>query len=85
MGLVRWKSVELVGWGRVRRARSMAARPERISDLAAAIALSARTSKSHVLKLTTIALRRGASSNADSVVAGIRPFLAAERETIMAV
>jgi decaprenylphospho-beta-D-ribofuranose 2-oxidase len=38
MGAVRWKSVELSGWGRVRRARSLAARAERISDLAAAIA-----------------------------------------------
>src|SRR5262245_59112149 len=38
MGLVRWKSVELAGWGRVRRARTLAARAERISDLSAAIA-----------------------------------------------
>jgi len=35
MSLVRWKSVELTGWGRVRRARSLAARAERTSDLAA--------------------------------------------------
>jgi decaprenylphospho-beta-D-ribofuranose 2-oxidase len=37
MSSVRWKSVELAGWGRVRRARSLAARAERTSDLAAAI------------------------------------------------
>lgn len=37
MSPVRWKSVELAGWGRVRRARSLAARAERMSDLAAAI------------------------------------------------
>jgi decaprenylphospho-beta-D-ribofuranose 2-oxidase len=30
---MRWKKVELAGWGRVRRARSLAARPERLSDL----------------------------------------------------
>ena len=38
MSLVRWKSVELAGWGRVRRAQSMVARAERISDLATAVA-----------------------------------------------
>jgi len=37
MSPVRWKSIELAGWGRVRRARSLAARAERTSDLAAAL------------------------------------------------
>jgi decaprenylphospho-beta-D-ribofuranose 2-oxidase len=30
---MRWKTVELAGWGGVRRARSFAARPERMSEL----------------------------------------------------
>lgn len=37
MSPVRWKSIELAGWGRVRRARSLAARAERTGDIAAAL------------------------------------------------
>lgn len=33
-----WKTLELTGWGRSRRVRTLAARPERVSEVAAALA-----------------------------------------------